>query len=270
MFGGYALTIILDPFITIIRLNVETWAQEKGYDQLYHFVASPPRGLVTMWDYATGNLGLGIVIGAVIVAFIPTVYEWFVKQRNRSEEAASSESPTENPLVPAGLVKHPVSEEATPTPPTPLPDPAKRAAIDEIYESLKEAEGVIDGNPLNFGPNWKLNVIELGVAGYCDKLQSFRIDVSNKMRVVSDLCEHKHGIFSDIRDFRFRSGKEFRDLNLGTVELMTKLRKLPNDASETTLGLLDDDMKALGKVRGIALKWVRDSMTTFREMRDKT
>ena len=67
--GGYVLAVIADPFITVARLNIEGWAQEKGYDKLYKLVANPPEWLVGLWEFITGPFGLGFTLGALLFAF---------------------------------------------------------------------------------------------------------------------------------------------------------------------------------------------------------
>lgn len=64
----YASLVLLDPLVTIFRLNVETWAQEHGYDKLYRLLQMP-EWLIVIWDFVTGQFGLGFIIGALIFAF---------------------------------------------------------------------------------------------------------------------------------------------------------------------------------------------------------
>ncbi len=68
--AGYAFAVAIDPIITIARLNVENWAHENGYDNIYKLVSQPPpEWLVTFWDFITGSFGLGFILGGLLFAF---------------------------------------------------------------------------------------------------------------------------------------------------------------------------------------------------------
>jgi len=66
---SYLFALVVDLFITIGRLNVESWAQENSYDKLYKLVSGPPEWMVMVWDAITGSFGLGFVLGSLLFAF---------------------------------------------------------------------------------------------------------------------------------------------------------------------------------------------------------
>lgn len=75
--AGYLLAVIVDPFITVLRLNIETWAQQRGFDKLYKLI-QVPEWLTMIWSLLTGGFGLGFVLGALIFAFWDTVAAWWL------------------------------------------------------------------------------------------------------------------------------------------------------------------------------------------------
>lgn len=85
---GYLLAVVVDPFLTIARLNVEGWAQDRGYDKLYRLAAHPPEWLVTFWSYVTGPFGLGFALGALIFAFWDPLARYGRRLFTNSEQQA--------------------------------------------------------------------------------------------------------------------------------------------------------------------------------------
>jgi hypothetical protein len=63
---GYLFAIFAKTLLAIYRLNVEEWAKEKGYDQLYKVFANPPEWLIAGWDFLVNPFGQGFVLGALI------------------------------------------------------------------------------------------------------------------------------------------------------------------------------------------------------------
>jgi hypothetical protein len=79
---GYLVAWAFDPFITIFRLNVENWATEKHFHNLY---AKVPWAFLWGWlmsllswsgelyEFLSGSFGLGFVIAAVLFAFLDPI-----------------------------------------------------------------------------------------------------------------------------------------------------------------------------------------------------
>ena len=88
--AGYLITAIVDPLVTIARLNVESWASENGYDKLYKLLSAPPEWMVTLWEALTGSFGLGFVLGALLFAFWDPIAKYgsrFVTSGKRAHRA---------------------------------------------------------------------------------------------------------------------------------------------------------------------------------------
>lgn len=64
--GGYLFAIAAKTLLAIYRLNVEEWARDKGYDQLYEVIASPPQWLIAGWEFLVSPFGQGFALGALI------------------------------------------------------------------------------------------------------------------------------------------------------------------------------------------------------------
>jgi hypothetical protein len=64
--GGYLFTVVAKTLLAIYRLNIEEWAKEKGYDQLYNVFAEPPDWLIAGWEFLVSPFGQGFVLGALI------------------------------------------------------------------------------------------------------------------------------------------------------------------------------------------------------------
>jgi hypothetical protein len=59
-----AVAIVLG---TIVRLNIERWAEDRGYDRI--FTHKLPAWLMSVWEHLTGSFGLGFALGALVFAF---------------------------------------------------------------------------------------------------------------------------------------------------------------------------------------------------------
>jgi hypothetical protein len=74
LFLGYILAVAFDPILTVVRLNIENWAAENGYDKVYNWpLANHLWALVvTFWEAFTGSWGLGLICGLLLVSFWDT------------------------------------------------------------------------------------------------------------------------------------------------------------------------------------------------------
>jgi hypothetical protein len=83
--AGWIVAWLLDPLITLYRLNVETWASSRGYDQLYEGISEnfirksieiviyvlqiTISGILDILLYISGPFGFGFAIASAILAF---------------------------------------------------------------------------------------------------------------------------------------------------------------------------------------------------------
>lgn len=73
--AGWVAAWVADPFITIARLNVETWATETGLNKIYSWpffagwLAMMAQGIGWLYSLFVGPFGLGFALGAIVFAF---------------------------------------------------------------------------------------------------------------------------------------------------------------------------------------------------------
>ncbi len=103
---GYVIAIAIDPFVTVVRLNVENWANANGYGAIYDWpvVASVGRFVMSIWDALTGSWGLGVICGMVALTFWEAIKG---NQRPKISSPLTGEAnpapPVEKRYLPAGL-----------------------------------------------------------------------------------------------------------------------------------------------------------------------
>lgn len=66
----FSFVLVSEVGITIFRYIVEKLADKGGVDKyLDYTLAAIPEWLVIVWNIATGELGIGVAIGAILIAF---------------------------------------------------------------------------------------------------------------------------------------------------------------------------------------------------------
>ncbi|WP_422016388.1 hypothetical protein [Reyranella sp.] len=149
-----------------------------------------------------------------------------------------------------------------------LPDAAKLAAIDEIYDALQAAEVVYDLGCDVVGGPWRSRLKEDGPATYARMLEDYRRKVSDAIVVVADLAGKKHSKFPDIYKFRMDEFG-FQSAVFNPIgEFLERLKKLPNDCTDGILDLIEPDAKKLLAAIAAFGKWSRESQDKFRKMRE--
>lgn len=84
---GYLLAVFVDPFVTVVRLNVENWATENGFGAVYNWPIVSRLGqlVMSLWDALTGSWGFGVICGMVIL----TIWETLKRPRQARQEVLS-------------------------------------------------------------------------------------------------------------------------------------------------------------------------------------
>lgn len=102
LFGGYLLAMLLDPFVTVMRLNVENWATENGYSAIYSWPVLSQLWLVlvSVWEAFTGSWGFGFICGSLLLAFWEPLRRVAGSMFRRKRSAATS-LPSKN-RIPVG------------------------------------------------------------------------------------------------------------------------------------------------------------------------
>jgi hypothetical protein len=129
------------------------------------------------------------------------------------------------------------------------PDTAKRNAIDEIWNALGEVEQAYDAW-LSFAQRWRQRLEKGERDDLVSGLRQGREAMSKAIVKVANLCEHRHGNFEDIYQFRmspeFGGGQKFA-ANQAFVDLIHKLPAGP--VADIYLDLLDE--KAMDLLKAI-------------------
>ncbi len=149
-------------------------------------------------------------------------------------------------------------------------DPAKRAAIDEIWPALERVEQAYE-SWAGMAGNWRKALGDGHSEGFAKRLVERRREMSGALRSLADLCEHKHGGIEDI--YRFRMSKDFgggQPFEAQNVFLDTISKLPPGPVDDAYLDLLEKDAESLQTAIGSFGRWARDSKDHFRKLRSQT
>jgi hypothetical protein len=87
---GYFAMLFGQAIATIVDLNFRAWAQKEGFDRLYELIpdiaGNVPTWLMTIWDFVTGDFGLGFVVGSFVFAFwepLANLASWLTPGRSK-------------------------------------------------------------------------------------------------------------------------------------------------------------------------------------------
>ncbi len=148
-----------------------------------------------------------------------------------------------------------------------LSDPAKRAAIDEIYAALEDAEHIYDyGCDVIAGP-WRDEILKNGSKAYIRKVEAYKHDVSAAIKKIGDLCERRFSRFAEIHAYRESDFGFQNDVFEPIEKFQDNLKKLPEKCDSNLLDLLATDAETLKKAIAAFGTWVRNSKLKFRQMR---
>ncbi|PJZ23895.1 hypothetical protein CH352_18860 [Leptospira hartskeerlii] len=148
------------------------------------------------------------------------------------------------------------------------PDAEMRAAIDEIYTALDEAESVYDRG-CTLANSWRSSLLQREAYAYSDDLKSYRSSVSDSIVKVADLCGKKYDRFIEINKFRNNNFSFQKDVSEPLSILIDKLDKQNAIIDEGILDLLSPYLEDFQiSVRKFG-EWARASKALFRNMRNQ-